>query len=384
MEHADFQEQCLAEDFFDVLTNGIKLLSNLQTATLSGRWGPLRYFHVTIELNDGKGSPLARSWDPCYLRADGRFFQTSDDPNHQDGSSEFARLTVALSKAQKHIRTFTTEECDILPSTFDTTASAFKIYGCHGLQRFSRLETLILSFDNPDGRPCKERYANLNGLHILLRSVPLLKCLKLRLPEDERKLQVQLFHTSLVFPDNVQWSHLSTFSIRNLEINVRDFIGLLFLQMPHLHHLSLNCVDLLDGCWESVFDFLRVSDRLHSLHLSRRVKGFTLLHHGKTEYVPKLDDSYSLPKIWRHSSQFLESIETYVVNWRGNPDLRHPSLQPDQPSEKLLDYLRDLFQCCERVESRDGSGELIPLMTNYYERYMHARSLMSQRSALVE
>ena len=107
--------------------------------------------------------------------------------------------------------------------------------------------------------------------------------------------------------------------------------------MPSLRHLTFGSISLLDGQWEGVVEYLRVSDRLSTFHIA---SGAVLEHHKDHDYFQDRPEDDGDCDVYLRYIKFKGSSEKYVVNWRHKPTLRHPSLTPNQPAQLSLDYLR--------------------------------------------
>lgn len=292
----------------------------------------------------GTGSPLARTWDTFQLRPyswyPGSHHIASIDCS--DGSFDYWIVTAALSKAQKHISSSGTCESDfesvyLSPFAFDTESAASRSYRDYGYQIYSGLKTLKLWLASYHGAPSLERYSNQHGMHMLLQNLPSLTHLELHLPydrvgddddDDDEERPLSWWPYNSIFLKMGLWPQLTRFFIRNISINISDLVCLLILRMPHLRHLELGDIELLDGCWEGVFEFLRVADSLSSLKV---VHYLVLLHRDK--------ESYYEHSLGHEMNSLPELLHDYVVNWPHHPARKHPSLGPDEPAENSLDFL---------------------------------------------
>ena len=154
-----------------------------------------------------------------------------------------------------------------------------------------------------------------------------LRCLQLALPSGI-SIDTALFKFRQVFPtDGTQWTRLNKFHLASLAISAKDVVLLLAARMPNLRELTFWNVQLLEGRWEGVIEFLKLSMKLLSFPLYDISQ---LRHLGGKDF---LNDNGRGENV----SGFRTDIEKYVVSGG-----RHPCLRPDEDPSVSRNYLLDL------------------------------------------
>lgn len=207
-------------------------------------------------------------------------------------------------------------------STFGSNATESLI--SQSINAFSHLEGLTLNLDD---------YVSVTGISVECKSLPGLQALLGSMP-GLRRLKLGLFcekpyfNHRQVFPtDSTQWVRLIQIDLWGLAISIKDLVHLLTARMPNLLELTLLDLDLLEGRWEGVIEFLKTSMHL----LSFAFDGSCQLRHQEGVYF--LDDGEDDDE----GSDLKQSIETYVVSGG-----RHPCLRPDEDASASRRYLLDL------------------------------------------
>lgn len=356
MEEAAYEKKCSEGDILvRLLISGLRLFSRLRTVKLRGEWsfeGELRR----------EGSPLARTWQPFHAHPEAWILGDGIPPQKPSGAfMEFWALAFALSEAGVfRIRNLSIEST-LPPTAFVTKLGGNESHLECALAAYCRLEDLKLNLAGYPDEPMVERYANLHGLQRMLKSMTALKRFDLDLPDDYANDPVKFFKYTLVFPYNGHWPQLTMFTVRNLAIGTKDLITLLFTKMPSLRHLAFGHINLLDGRWQSIIEYLRFANRLSSFKIAW---GSMLYHFGRQDYV-----THCAWPIYRRHDDNIRLIESYVVDWWNNPTLRHPSMNVRQPAQQSLDYLKDVFRLCEMEIGRDTLDNLAEHMVEEVARY---------------
>lgn len=324
-------------DFLQILTCGLRKLDFLDsvevcdewdTERLSDRWGrqwpnndmtkdPLDpYFY---------GSPFGRAWGLSHPKPHSGIRDTSDEEGFATGHEEFQIITTALSQSQRKIRSFDISEPPV--SIFDSNVT--DILMNHSFNAYSKLEYLTLYLEDYMGSiGMTVKYESLPGLKALLGSMSGLRHLELDLPGDEWHGNA-CFNYRQVFPTSgTQWMRLTRLDIDTLAISVTDLVHLLAAKMPNLRELILSDVELLEGRWEGVVEFLKTS--MHLLCFPLHESWQKLLHlEGRSFLDDQGDDKQNLV--------FRTDIETYVVHGG-----RHPCLRADEDVSASSNYLLGL------------------------------------------
>lgn len=327
--------------FLSSLILGLKQLSQLKAVKMRDTWS----FDGKLS---GEGSPLARSWNPFHAHPD----MISDDLEglkQSRASEDFWLLTSALHKAGRTGIRKLLLEIALPPSLFAVGSDEKEDRVNLGVAAYCTLKDLKFSLEiNPRGFSYY-----LPVLKPMLGSMTSLKRLELDF-DDVHLIEDYFspFQYATVFPKKGHWPHVTRFTLIGLEIGTKDLITLLTTKMPSLRHLTFGRIGLLDGQWEGVVEYLRVSDRLSSFHIISESPLSQIEDSKVFPYFETMDDNDFSDII--HKS--IISIEGYVVNWRHNPTLRHPSLRPDQPAQASLDYLHNVYRLCgmdDTVETLD-------------------------------
>lgn len=170
--------------------------------------------------------------------------------------------------------------------------------------------------------PCLSHYHDLTGFPELLKSMPSLKHLHVDLPEDYKSARPEWMPYSLLFPKDGKWPDLTAFNIKNITITTTELVTLLLLKMPNLRNLTIDCIELLDGGWEGIFEMLRVTNKLSSPELPMDCE---LIQPDMFFCTPPRRPSNE----YDQHSNFIERTMIYVIDWRSHPFLTHPCLAPN-------------------------------------------------------
>ena len=343
MDEATVETRCSEETtFLRTLIFGLKQLGRLKTVKLRDSWPS------DAKLN-GEGSPLARSWSPFHTYPRDWTLDHSGHRIQSRASEDFWTLAFALSKAGRTgIRKLSLET--IRTPSLLAIGSGDKKKTCvdSGLAAYHTLEDMKLSFV---GLPNDTGY-NLPILQRMLESMTALKRLELEFHASYTIYQDISFSHAMVFPEKGHWPQVTTFTINGLAIGTKDLLTLLTTKMPSLRHLTFGNISLLDGQWEGVVEYLRVSDRLSTFHIA---SGAVLNNHEERDYLLDGSEAQSSRNFYTSYVKFKGSIEEYVANWRHNPTLRHPSLMPGVPAEFSVHYLNGIFRLC----GMDATGDTL-------------------------
>ena len=328
-------------DFLRILTRGLRKLDLLKSVEVCNEWHR-QEFHdfyrrqkpIDIPNEDSSdpyfyGSPFGRAWGLFHpvprswvYESGGR---TSREENFATGREQFNIITTALSQSQRHILSF-----HISPppaSLFGPNVTECLVN--HSLNAYSGLEGLTLHLDEYMGETGMiVEYEPLPGLQALLVSMSGLRRLDIGLPWDEQHEDAR-FKYHQVFPtDGTQWMRLTKLSISGLAISINDLFHLLTARMPKLRELTFSDVQLLDGRWEGVIEFLKTSIHLLSFPLDECAM---LRHLGGRLF---LGGNYDNDE---ESFAFRAELEKYVLSGG-----RHPCLHPDEDVSASKKYLLDL------------------------------------------
>lgn len=363
MEQAAFEKKCAEENtLLKLLIPGLRKFGRLRTVKLRAEW-PSR------DRVGREGSPLARSWYPFHAHPGGWVFGPDRPQRQTSPSMDFWTLAFALYTAGKtRIRNLSIEST-LPPATFITRLKGNQSHVDCGVVAYRKVEYLKLSLAGHADEPMANSYDNLHGLHRVLESMTALKIFELDLPDDYVNVPVVYFPYTMIFPKHGYWPQLSKFTMRNLAIGTKDLITLLTTKMPSLHHLAFGNINLLDGQWEGIIEYLRVANHLSSFEIALES---LLLYHGDEDYLsqrPGPGKHSEIPGWYIDFRDCIDSIENYVVNWRNNPTLKHPSLTRGQPAQCSLDYLHEVFRLCGMHAMGDTLDDLAKHMLNEAARY---------------
>ena len=357
MDQAAFETKCSeGTAFLTLIVFGLKLVGQIRSVRLGYGWR-------ADGDHNGEGSPLARSWHRFHARPEGWILLEDGGARRLDQSRApgyFWTLAFALSKAEKFGVRKLLCQTKMAPTLFTKISS--EGYLDYGAAVYCGLEDLNLNF----GHYPEEPMIDLHGLQRMLESMKGLKRFELRLPDDFEGEPPVFLSYAMVFPEHGHWPQITTFTLRNLAIGTKDLISLITTKMPSLRFLNFGNIGLLDGQWEGIIEYLRVSDRLSSFDLE--VESI-LLHGGESDFLRELPEPNNGIRYDSHYLDFIRSLEEYVVNWRHNPTLRHPSLMPDQPAKSSLDYLRDVYRLCGIEASGDTLDRLAKHMAVEVARF---------------
>lgn len=296
--------------FVESLVEGLQKLENLSYVVMEEWWPSLRqdyYDREKLSLQRPSGSPLARNWNIFHTKPKG--WQWNPD-NHvpqdraSDGADHYWAITCALLRSQRKIQTFVVSPTGVPAYCFDRTQrTSLSFYGLD-VAAFLGLKKLDLCIANYGIGNTPKLFPNMNGLRFLLGSMPHLVVLYLTLPGGLHKTPLYAFEQ--VFPQQGQWSKLTTLSLQALASSATDFLTLLVCRMPSLTELELGNVELLTGSWEGVIECMMQS--MHLLKFDIPTSGH-LRHCGGTSL-------YDLPHAHAHRDKIKRYVEkggTYIL-----------------------------------------------------------------------
>ena len=319
-------------EFFQTLKRGLSKLDLLTSVEVCNEWNTWRLADSCMSRSPADnvdlsgpyfyGSPFGRAWGLSHPNPRGWVQKTSPEENFATGHEEFQIITIALSQSQRRIRWFHISTSPV--SIFGSEVT--KILVNHSINAYSSLESLTLCFNGFDvSREMSVEHKSLPGLQALLGSMSGLRRLMLSLPSEW--YGNKFLNYRQVFPtDGTQWTRLTKLDISTLAISVKDLVHLLTSKMSSLRELTFSNIELLEGRWEGVIEFLKVYMRLLSFTLD---EGCQLLHLGRRDF---LDDMEA-----HEDNSLYENIETYVVSGG-----RHPCLRWDEDASASRKYILDL------------------------------------------
>lgn len=168
-------------------------------------------------------------------------------------------------------------------------------------------------------------HKSLPGLQALLGSMSGLRRLMLFLPRDESHGNKVLNYRQVFPTDATQGTRLTELDINTLAISVKDLVHLLTSKMSSLRALTFSNMELLEGRWEGVIEFLKTSMHLLSFPLHEHCQ---LLHLGRRDFLDHMEAD--------EDGSLYENIETYVVSGG-----RHPCLRWDEDASASRKYILD-------------------------------------------
>ena len=167
-------------------------------------------------------------------------------------------LTLALSEAgTPRVRKLSIEHA-LPPGAFVQDLGGDQSSAEPAIAAYCRLTDLKLSFTSYSNVADLESNQNVHGLQSMLASMTSLERLELSLPYIEHVQSLDFLRHNLAFPTTGDWPRLVALTVGNLAISTKDLTTLLVARMPSLKEFTLGRIKLLDGCWEGVFEYLRV------------------------------------------------------------------------------------------------------------------------------
>ena len=326
--------------YLDSLVGGLQTLKNLSCIMLDGQWSfPPEVLHDPNKLVPKRptGSPLARDWNifhACPQAWDFVPLQFNQESTlirvAANGEGHYWTIIAALLRSQRKIQTFKTGDqsfCSFPSSVFDRTRKeSLSLYGLD-IAAFSELQVLKLSIHYTRGNS-PDPFPNIDGLQFLLRSMHHLRVLDLDFPgwvEDKPAF----YKSSQVFPQEGQWSQLTSLSLYSISSSAAEFLTLITRRMPALNCLQLGTIELDTGDWKGVIECMK-----YSMHLSRfDIIPFTqFYHHGAIGFF---NSEMRIPNLVPKPDE----IKTYVESGG-----RHPCLRPDQSDSAAMLYVTSDIQ----------------------------------------
>ena len=301
-------------EFIKILICGLGKLELLNSVKITSDWPTcdLRDEHLTRDRTYPYfyGSPFGRAWQLSHPKPCRRF----------STAESFNIITTALSQSQRQLRSLRVFRLPI--SVFNPNQNG--ILKNSSISAYSSLEHLVLVFNCPYQEAHVE--PSLPVIQALLGSMGRLRSLQLSMasvrgfrgpPSD--------MHWKVFLADGTQWIALTKLILFGFVVSVKNLCHLLKIRMPNLRELSFREVELLEGRWEGVIEFLKTSMRL----LSFPLQDYWRNYHQRGEIFPEglLAERLAMGK----------DIENYVVNGG-----RHPCLCADEDDSASTRYLSDL------------------------------------------
>ena len=374
MEEARYEKECMErKEFFRVLIPGLRNLSRLRIVRLRGGWYPRGML-------GRHGSPLARSWNPLHAHPGHRNSGLLRPSNTFKVFQQFHDLTFALLAAGvAGVRGLSIES--ILPPRYVALAADEKLkagFATRLLYAYSRLEELHLRLPGWCDKPMVGSFNDLHGLHLMVESMTALKRFRLELPDDYVNRPVVYFPCWNVFSENGHWPQLTTLSVHNLAIGTKDLISLLVTKMPSLRYLAFGNVRLLDGRWEGIVEYLRISKRLSVFGLGLNT---FLLHNDPMPYLVKGSPGSLAPDYITGSyRKNVQSVMEYVVDRQDNRSLKHPDLMPDVPASHSANYLTEVLRLCGLNDTNGTQDDLVKTISAEAARYQASQPVEKLQS----
>ena len=263
-------------------TNGLHNLRRLDEVQLSGHWRWFGKLSTNAKFPYHElGSPAKCSWDPFVCSPLGCYWGPSQNRNYRrQRMHHYWMISKPLFNAQKLVSKFTSLG-GLPPFAFDaeTVDHTQSVFSTRSLEAYAKLEQLSLCLAYFCDDPRSNLDAPLDGLFLLLNSVPKLKELRLSLPSDYEKDSFVSFQYDSIFQVTAYWPDLTTFSVEHLVIHVNQLVELLTLSMPQLRELRLEIVELVDGNWNSIMELLKYQARMSSFKMCQ------LFHCGRTDFL---------------------------------------------------------------------------------------------------
>ena len=186
-----------------------------------------------------------------------------------NGFSEFCFLSNALSAARIHPLRLNVPAPDGhgLPPVFDSSPEILQLIDIF-ISAFHGLRSLDMVFNSRWDVATPVVYNDLRGLGRLINLLSGLEELKLDMSirSDRHYDYDQIFGgIALHLPK------LHTFSLHNMAINTKSLVGLFAQALPGLQTLSFEFIELLDGQWDWIFEFMH-----RSMHLRWTPSGFVV------------------------------------------------------------------------------------------------------------
>lgn len=346
-ECADYEEESLQTGvFFKILSSELRQLHRLRSVLLcSNLWH--KWLNEMNVLNPSTlsghlpGSPCNRSWNPLQLRT---LPWRNDEQRSQDVCDGFLVLTRALAVSESKMVSFGFSSSGVFESLRPYTLVAPTLEPgllTDAFSAYSGLEVLTLDIEPIIMQDCSFQWPwHVNNgrpipvLLVLLSQMWKLKELSLysrwRPSGGIGQPELAKFLLDQVFPVDSRWPDLAKLRLKGFPLNGYTILHLLCLQMPRLSCLALENVNLLQGTWEDIIEWLRRRG-LRQLDL----RGY-LINADETVFTPESQEpSYT-------DETMLGKIKSYVE--LGG---RHPCLPPDVDDASAERYYLDM--CSEEL-----------------------------------
>ncbi len=252
------------------IRESLQLVDTVRTVTIANSWNMPCTASEKAEAyheRDGNilrtmGSPLARRWSFTTLMP-----QTRNTGDESYGS-EFPEMIRLLQEANKRPRSF--NGLTPLASTSFLHCPATHYFN----SMIDKLVVLQLQLEIAIDES-NDPMSNIPVLDLLttaLQNASSLKELILHMPHTKTSTPGQGPHylfpytPAHVLPPLTTWRppRLLTLTLSALTSSYHDLVGLLFISLPHLHHLSLHGINLTDGYWADIIQGLQYSIELQS------------------------------------------------------------------------------------------------------------------------
>ena len=338
-------------EFLKILECGLGKLKFLNFVEVTSNWptrptGKPRDLYLTKDLTHSYfyGSPFGRAWNLSHPQPNNvdivsySIYPEEEDwvnvseiglvaaralrsPTEQVTNKRiFEVITTALSQSQKNLRSFSMLSVPV--SVFHPNESGVIKNGHIGA--YSSLEQLVLGF-GPTSRSSHSGFRCLAAIQGLLGSMRGLRNLELSVPSNRHPM-IPTHKFWNIFPtDGTQWIALTKLKLFGFRVSARNLCHLLKISIPNLRELKLFKIDLLEGWWEGVIEFLKTSMYL----LFFPTKGYWENSHQGGEIFPAGRPAECLA--------ISKDIGNYVVNGG-----RHPCLLADEDDSASTRYLSDL------------------------------------------
>ncbi|CAL8575671.1 hypothetical protein XPA_001582 [Xanthoria parietina] len=306
------------------------------------------------------GSPLARCWPPTWLNP------PTDQSilSHRKNScglpydewysirQEFLLVTQLLKTAGKQPLVFgvpgNSDHSESLSQHALKSPDAETVHDSPFLYLAGNLKVLHLSIALPKEGASQPLVPSLPLLRAFLEKAKSLVSLtlifavetwRIRDPDDSENDGYSLYKFTEVFPTlgGLVLNNLSTLHVCGLEINYRDLVRLLFLQLSKLTSLYFSNVQLMGGGhWGNFIEGLREIRQLDRCSLNP-----SLLYPNFQIYTSHLSCI--------SEEDFLNANSNYILHGG-----RHPNLKNDEVDGASLKYLESLNQELDKVKSALG------------------------------
>ena len=311
--HCIYQQVRLrSPKFMETFVSGLSRFVGLKSVSLEVGWPCLVLPSLDQNCNS---TPLARRWDPLHYGPQN--LRPLSWLHEAEGKERHYRILMnALFNAQKHVdAVFIGKNTigGIVPRTFNMIGKTrlhiekADIVALSGIKRLC----LCIPIDYMRYWDRVEARDSIDGLPELLGSMHLLQQLEL---DFTWKPISALLTYDQIFPQAMTWNRIEKFSLSGLSSSATKLLSLLLIQMPGLKHMEFGDIDIEGGCWETIIECLKQSNRLTVYKFRRDAQ---LRHNRETAF---------------HQDQ--ADIIEYIMHGG-----RHPCLSDDQPTSASEEYM---------------------------------------------